>query len=734
LLLAPFLVLVVIWIPQVQHYRAPEVEITKPMVEVAQRTPADAVLTEVREFSLLPIEGRTREAEVSLAEAMLEGRLALPGLPEARFTVAFAPQDFERLPAGLQLWYAGWIVPDVLLGAYVDTGREEFFAAARDFIASWDVFERATWLPVGLLWNDHAVAARAQVLVEYWRIDRSRPDARPDAGRAILAQAARYGWFLSNPGHFTFATNHGLMQNLGLLELGLAFPGLPGAPDYERIALQRLGEQLPYLIDDAGAMRENSAGYQAFDLRILAMTFRCMALLGESVPPAWAAQYSGATRFLGTLLRPDGTLPASGDTDGAPVDLPPVTDIDAAGMAGPLHALDVAVPGAVDTLDPDGGYWVRWTGLDAWPSAAGVSQTVATWTRPPAPGHKHADDMSVLLWSHGVSWLTSVGYWPYDDASRHLAESWDGSNAPHLAGESAASDRKVEVLGSAAAPGLAALDLERTGPGGYRARRQIIQVEPGTWIVIDATHGALPDGNQTVWTLSPDVELATSAPGSYDLRGPAGTVARLAIAGSPGTAMGTASGSLAPFAGWHVRDGRPQPAPAIRVDQPDADAWLALVLTAGEGSTTTASDGAPGLSGLEDPESWTVTIPTAAGDLSVSRSGRDVSVTRPGGTSDTIALVARPQSQTESAARAAFQATAARYPVFRDLAARRQAASLAILALVLVQELILLLARRRRPRTYTPLRVLGMVGWSALAAVLGLVILQPWVVLTLAGG
>ncbi len=464
-LLAPLVVLGVIWIPEVQHYRSPEVEITEPMVEAARRTPADPVLTEIREFAFLPIEGRTHEVEVSLAEAMLDGRLALPGLPEAQFTVGFAAEDFDHLPAALQLWYAGWIVPDVLLGAYVDTGREEFFVAARDFIASWDAFERGAWLPVGLLWNDHAVAARAQVLVEYWRIARSRPDSRLDTGRAVLAQAARYGWFLSNPGHFTFATNHGLMQNLGLLELVLAFPGLPDAPDYERIALQRLGEQLPYLIDDVGAIRENSAGYQAFDLRILAMTFRCMTLLGQTVPPAWAAQYSAATRFLGTLLRPDATLPASGDTDGAPADLPPVTDVDAAGIAGPLRAFDVAAPAATDTLDPDGGYWLRWTGLDARPSMVGSSQTVAVWTRPPAPGHKHADDMSVLLWSDGVSWLTSVGYWPYDDVNRRLAESWEGSNAPHLVGESPTSNRTVEVLGSAAAPGLAALDLERTGPG-----------------------------------------------------------------------------------------------------------------------------------------------------------------------------------------------------------------------------------------------------------------------------
>ncbi len=159
-----------------------------------------------------------------------------------------------------------------------------------------------------------------------------------------------------------------------------------------------------------------------------------------------------------------------------------------------------------------------------------------------------------------------------------------------------------------------------------------------------------------------------------------------------------------------------------------------MVLTTGERSATAASDGAPTLAGLEDPESWTLTIPTGVGDLAVTRSARDVSVTRPDGTSDTISLVARPQSQAEAVARAAFQATAGRYPVYRDLSSRRQAASLGVLALLPVQELILLLARRRRPRTYAPLRVLSIVCWSALAAALGLVALQPWVVLTLAGG
>ena len=66
------------------------------------------------------------------------------------------------MPASICL--AAFAVPDFLLAAYAHTHREEFFTAARDFLLAWGAYERDAWLPKGDMWNDHATAARVNVL------------------------------------------------------------------------------------------------------------------------------------------------------------------------------------------------------------------------------------------------------------------------------------------------------------------------------------------------------------------------------------------------------------------------------------------------------------------------------------------------------------------------------------------------------------------------------------------
>jgi hypothetical protein len=84
-------------------------------------------------------------------------------------------------------------------------------------------FEGKAWLDRGFLWNDHAVAARARTLADFWHMYRRRQDRRrlPSlCGDSPPAQAS----FL--PSHFTFATNHGVIQNIALWQLCIAFTGL----------------------------------------------------------------------------------------------------------------------------------------------------------------------------------------------------------------------------------------------------------------------------------------------------------------------------------------------------------------------------------------------------------------------------------------------------------------------------------------------------------------------------
>ena len=733
-LVLPILVLGVVWVPEIDHFSTPQSQVTTQMVEVVRQRPGNDVLEELGSFSVLPTKGRSPALEVAIAEGILQGRLELPNLPTAPISQGFSADDFDRLPAPLQIWYAGFVVPDFLLAAHVETGREDFFEAAKTFITDWDRFERGSWLPKGLLWNDHAITARVGVLAEFWRIYRARPDFEPEVGRAVLEQAARYGFFLSSAEHFTFATNHGLMQNLGLLELSLAFPSLPDVERYRETALSRLDRQLAFLLDDAGVVRENSAGYQAFDLHVLGMTFRAMTLLGEPVPDSWARRYGAAVGVLGQLARPDGTLPATGDTDGAPLSaFPLVTAIDDAGSAAPLEPFQPGQTERSTILDTAAGYWISWDGA-ANNGVLEASQTVVTWTSPPSPAHKHADELSVHLWSDGISWLTSVGYWPYDDAGRVAAESWDGANAPHGATEATTSQRTTELIGSGAEGDLVAVDVERSGPGDYRARRQVVRLNVETWLVLDFVSGAGSDGTRSVWTATPAVDLRPlDREGSYLLETP-GATARVDFLGSSGTAFETFRGSQSPRLGWHVVDGTPQPAPAIEVTQPAEDTWLAVVITASSGGEPVDLAGQPGAGSMTSAEDWSLIVRIGGTERSVRRSGGEITVSEAvdGGTPlATLRLSAPPADAGTEAIRAAFQSMATDYPAWRPLVPRRMTVTWLIPVLFVGQELTLLLVRRRWPMAYWPLRTLSVLGWLAFALWLGLLLLQPWEVITL---
>ena len=731
-LVLPILVLGVVWAPEIAHYRVPPEEISAAIAETARQRPDEEVLEELRTFYVLPVPGRNATLELAIAEGILEGRLELPNLPAAPISRGFSADDFDRLPAALQIWYAGLVVPDFLLSAHVATGREEFFAAARAFIVDWARFERGSLLPKGLLWNDHAIAARVGVLAEFWRIYRMRSDYEPEVGLAVLDQAARYGFFLSSAEHFTFATNHGLMQNLGLLELSLAFPSLPDAEWYHETALSRLDRQLAFLLDDAGFIRENSAGYQAFDLHVLSMTLRAMTMLGDPIPDSWSRPYAAAVGVLGQLARPDGTLPATGDTDGAPLRaFPLVTAIDA-GSAARLKPFEPAQTARSTILDTAAGYWISWD-EGANTGVTEASQTVVTWTRPPSPAHKHADELSVHLWSGGVSWLTSVGYWPYDGTGRIAAESWDGANAPHGGTEPATSQRTTELLGSGADGDVVAVDLERRGPGAYHARRQVLRIDDETWLVLDFVSGASA-GTRSVWTASPAADLRPlDREGSFALvTGDAS--ARIDLLGSTGTEFETFRGSQSPLLGWHVVDGTPEPAPAIVASHPSEEAWLAVVVNVASDGVVADTIAPPEAGTITSPQDWALTVPMDAAALTVRRSGDDLTVTTASGESTaSLRLLAPPVDTGAEAARAAFVAMAEDYPAWRSLTPRRTTVTLLVPVFFVGQELTLLLARRRWPTGYWPLRALSVLGWLAVAAWLGLVFLQPWEVVRLPG-
>ena len=721
----PAIVVLSVWAPVVLRYHVRPVDITAEVVQQARQAPADSVLSELKEFRFVqPVSSRTvymnvgpsdTQEVVRVAEGLVRGTAAFPDYPNTRISLPFDSRDLENVPPAWRLPVAGLALPRALLDAYDVTGRDEFLAAARDMVVEFGEFERDAWLPRGLLWNDHAIAARIGVLTELWRLYRHHPRYEPAIGKAILQQVERHAELLAKPSLFTFATNHGVMQNLALLHVAVAFPMLPDAQRYGELALQRLRDQVPFYVDEDGVVLEHSAGYQRLGVELIAMACRYLTLLQQPIPEEWRRKYARAQNVLAALRRPDGSLPSFGDTDGVTDDLGPLIGALDGDRIGALHHAPRSIPGRSLNLYPGAGYAIWWDGLGHWPDPGDLRHTVVTWSYFPGHAHKNADEMSVLMWAGGQPWWTNVGYWPYTMAGRSDAESWAGANAPHLIGESPESSRNTILRSSGWSQRLAVVDLERSGPGNYRARRQVVHIKPDVWLVVDHVTGDDTLKTITAWTTASNVNLRKdTTPGSYILESRQRSLRlKTFVLSSPGATIREFQGSMSPFAGWHVVDGLPKPAPAFVIEQPARDAWSIVVWSLEAGLRDSPRAVALPRASWNGADDWTVEVPTRTGTYELVRDRNRIALSDgQHGVVETLDLGPAPDvSRQVATINTAFATVGQAYPRFDDQLRRRTKVTYLLLVVFLGQELFFWFMARKRPAYYLSLRVINLGGW-----------------------
>ena len=720
--LAAIAVVASLWYPEFAHYYKATPRLSPAAVEAARQTPDDALLRELAEFSPAFLAWKQIAAlsdPMPSATALLQGVVDIAGLPKRHITMPFAVNDVVQGSTDWQLAVAGLGLPALLMRAYEQTGDDRFLLAARDMILGWASFERQAWLPRGFLWNDHATAARMPVLAEFWLRYRRHPSYDAAVGARVLEFAARTAAFLADPSHFTVSTNHGVMQNLGLWHYALAFPTLPNTTRSRQIALERLTEQLGFYVNDEGVVLEQSAGYHRDGLELFGMALRYLTLAGESPRPEWTEKYRRAVRVYTQLRLPLGELPTFGDTPVEPdVAGPRITRILPDGRVDILGYPPTWPSPAPWTLYPVAGYAVGWSGVTPEGRAPDRrSQTVVAWAYFPGHGHKHADEMSLLLWAWGRSWIGNVGYWPYEATGYVQAASWAGSNAPHLATEPASSARVTRLLSATRTERVGLIDLERAGPGGYRARRQIVQLGPDLWIVVDHAAGR-PDGiNQVQWTAAAGAHLRpTGVAGLYRLQPDAGGLSMvLGVASSPGATVRQLHGSLDPFGGWQVIRWTPTPVDSLLIEQPAGDSWTITTWCLQDDAAAGRGCPARPISArFVRDDDWSVTVPRLPVPITLRRTGGVLEGDGLAGSGPSrVALEAAPDvAGPRAAIRAALESAIRHYPRFRELGYYRLRATYALLVAFVLQELTFAVVVPRG----TPRRVLR---WASVVAWLG---------------
>jgi len=606
-----------------------------------RRVPVDDLLLAVA--SQVPIGPRLP----SPADAVLRASDSVRVGPDGRLqAVAAAPVTPASLVSGdplASLAFSSFAHVDALLVAHQATRQDAYLVAARDQLLAYARYERHAWLQRGFLWNDHAIAARVGVVIRFWAVYRSHPSFDEAVAAELLLHVRRCVDLLAAPAHFTAWSNHGVMQNVALLQAAAVFPGLIDAPTVRQLALARLSSQWRYYLSEEGVVLEHSAGYHLEGVLLLRSALELLRMLDLPIPAAWPAQLMRAEQFLTLLTRPDGTLPAYGDTR-----------YELHGYAGTPRP---AVGMQAQQLDlyPVSGYGVlRGTDVDG---AVG-SHTVLTWSHFPGQAHKQADELGMLLWAAGRSWLTSTGYAPYGTPYRAPVEGWLGSNAPHGQQEALDPARSSRLQATAVAGPVSLVDLERAGPAGARMRRQVLSLGGQHWIVLDFGNG--PDawgGLETLWTFPPDLALNAQSDDRFQVVSPAGEVMQVSFRAGPGAPLRVQplKGRLDPFAGWVATTQAVVPAPSLRV-QSGLRTWVATVFSLDRGAVLVSLS-------VDTQDRWQLGV----GDWQVERTDATLRVVRAGG-QQALSMVPGPDVRAaQQQVTASLQATVREFPKYRDL-------------------------------------------------------------------
>lgn len=720
----PLLVLASIWIPELTHYYVPGAEITSDIVRRSRSQPDDAVLAEIGDMSLLIAPAWKTETQLrELSKDLLQrGRVKLRNYPEMQIGLPLRMDDMERGSPSWQLEFAALVLPDFLLDDYRKAGTPDSFEMARKMILAWARAERTAWLSRGFMWNDHALAARVRVLARFWLEYRRYPGFDPEEAAQILQFAVRTGQMLAKSSHFTFATNHGIMQNIALWQLALAFPELPGAAEYQRVAQKRFAQQMEYYINNEGVVLEHSAGYHRDGLELIGMAFRCMTLFSEPIPDAWWHKYDRGKEFYAQIRRPDGSLPLFGDTGGGSDAVGPrIARRDDHGQVASLRSEARWRPLATRSLHPIAGYATWWSGLGHWPRSTGLSQTVVAWSYFRGHGHKLADELSVMFWANGVSWWNNIGYWPYGDTGRDEAATWVGSNAPHHVSESSGKNRHARLRGYAWNEDVVLVDLDREAEDGYRVRRQVADVRGEIGVVIDSPRDPGGRPTRSVWRLPSEAHVReTRSTPVYQLQARAhGTTLDAAFLG-PGIHVEKRVGGKDSVIGWASIDRSPKPTTAFVITHPSNDSWAAVVWAVGRDGQGSRLEGPPVMREWRDAEHWELVIPSDQGQWTVGRSRGVFQVLNQSRPRQVLRVA---EMQEDLAARKvldrSFSAAAASASGYVDLFDYRMRMSYVILVAFLFQETFFMLFTRALGRRANTFRVTGIAVWAIAGIWLG---------------
>ncbi|MQA89841.1 MAG: hypothetical protein GEU90_06355 [Gemmatimonas sp.] len=241
-------------------------------------------------------------------------------------------------------------------------------------------------------WYDMAVGLRAPYLAFLLRASVHEGRIEPTEAALLLTSLRSHGEYLVDGANYAHGHNHGLFQDEGLFLIADYLPWLAEADEWREVASRRAIETLRATINETEAVHlEHSPAYHLVIVNLVRRLRHQTEVGGAELDDLLRRLEETAAWF----VMPDGTLPELGDTDQ---------------VAAPAWVLD-RIPGDTSgcRLFSESGYAVVRTPESYLIATAGYHGS----------GHKHADELSFVLYEAGRRIVGDSGRYGYYESDPH---------------------------------------------------------------------------------------------------------------------------------------------------------------------------------------------------------------------------------------------------------------------------------------------------------------------------
>lgn len=218
--------------------------------------------------------------------------------------------DWEHREPGIETSYQLYLqnlrVVGTLLAEFERSGNEAYLIKADEIVLSWMNFVESG-RSTEMTWYDHAVGARARVLMQYLAL--MEGEHRPFPKQRFVDMLDQHATLLMDDSLHRM-NNHGLMMDMALISLGLGL----GRYDYVFRGIGRAESIFWQTFSETGMHQENSPEYHNMVMRMYRELETFLNVndltLGEGV----LTKLRFNEQHMKRISKPDGKVPNIGDT------------------------------------------------------------------------------------------------------------------------------------------------------------------------------------------------------------------------------------------------------------------------------------------------------------------------------------------------------------------------------------------------------------------------------------